>query len=190
MEAREGRLFSSSSSSRSRKAKRVMRRKEANFFFSLARSLFFFSLYSPSFYFFIRLSFFLFLSHFSDLQLSIDGGENKKKGRGERGGRGPVFSKKGVLRGGCICSTFCLCFWCFLVVARGDKREGGQLKVPAPAVASIFERFDSFHFGWKRRGGVFDVIFCIFLPEFFCCFSQLSFLSARDFISKTTEFQC
>ena len=93
VEAREGRLFSSSSSSRSRKAKRVMRRKEANFFFSLARSLFFFSLYSPSFYFFIRLSFFLFLSHFSDLQLSIDGGENKKKGEG-RGGEGGLFFLK------------------------------------------------------------------------------------------------
>ena len=131
-EAREGRLFSSSSSSRSRKAKRVMRRREANFFFSLARSLFFFSLSSPSFYFFICQSFFLFLSHFSDLQLSIDGGENKKKGRGERGGRGPDFSKKGVLRGGCICSTFRLCFWCFLVVARGDKKGGGTTRSPRP----------------------------------------------------------
>jgi len=70
-----------------------MRRKEANFFFSLARSLFFFSLYSPSFYFFIRLSFFLFLSHFSDLQLSIDGGENKKKGEG-CGGEGGLFFLK------------------------------------------------------------------------------------------------
>lgn len=71
-----------------------------------------------------------------------------------------------------------------------EETKGRGDKVPAPAVASIFERFDSFHFGWKRRGGVFDVIFCIFLPEFFCCFSQLSFLSARDFISKTTESQC